>query len=131
MLTVLFMRKYLFSNEVHFCVIDLAVAPFPNAVRSTANILDLLSGSSNSNAAGPEVQSPDDAFARHTISTAHVMSQESKRSTVELVKDENFDNNQIVPHCYKSKRLVIFYHTFVVRFDCALLFYLEVQYTNT
>jgi hypothetical protein len=119
------MRKYLFVNEVHFCVVNLAVAPFPNAVRSTSSILDLLSGSSNSNTAGLEGQSPDDACARPTISTAHVRSQESKRNTVELVKDENFDNNQIVSHCYKSKRLVIFYHTFVVHFDHALLFYLK------
>jgi len=119
------MRKYLFVNEVHFCVVNLAVTPFPNAVRSTANILDLLSSSSNSNTAGPEGQSPDDACARPTISTAHVRSQESKRNTVELVKDENFDSNHIVSHCYKSKRLVIFCHTFVVCFDCALLFYLK------
>jgi len=116
------MRKYLFVNEVHFYVVNLAAAPFPSAVRSTASILELLSGS---NTAGPEGQSPDDACARPTISTAHVRSQESKRNAVELVKDENFGSSQIVSHCYKSKRLVIFYHTFVVCFDCALLFYLE------
>jgi len=119
------MIKCLFVNEVHFCVVNLAVALFPNAVRSTANILDLLSGSSNSNTAGPEGQSPDDACARPTTSTSHVRSQESKRNTVDLVKDENFDSNQIVSHRYKSKRLVIFYHTFVVCFNCALLFYLK------
>jgi len=110
------MRKYLFVNEVHFYVVNLAVASFPSAVRSTASILELLSG--NSNTAGPEGQSPDDACARPTISTAHVRSQESKRNTVELVKDENFHSNQIVSHCYKSKRLVIFCHTFVC-FDCS------------
>lgn len=82
-----------------------SVAPFPNAVRSTASILDLLSGSSSSNKAFPEVQSPDDACVRPTISTAHMRSQEAKRSTVELVKDENFDSNQIVSHCYKGKRV--------------------------
>lgn len=119
------MGKYLFVNEVHSYVVNLAVASFPNAVRSTSSILDLLSGSSNSNTVGPEGQSPDDACARPTISTAHVRSQESKRNTVELVKNENFDSNQIVSHCYKSKRLVIFYHTFVVCFDRALLFYLK------
>lgn len=119
------MRKYLFVNEVHFCDVNLAVAPFPNAVRSTASVLGLLSGSRNSNTAGPQGQSPDDACARPTISTAHVRSQESKRSTVELVKDENFDSDQIVSHCYKSKRLVIFYNTFIVCFDRALLFYLK------
>jgi hypothetical protein len=102
------MKKYLFINEVHFCFVYLAVAPFPNAVRSTASILDLLSGSSNSNTAGPEGQSPDDACARPAISTAHVRSQESKRNTVELVKNENFDSNQIVSHSCKSKRLVSF-----------------------
>jgi hypothetical protein len=120
----LFIRNYLFVCKVHVYVANLAVAPFPNAVRSTASILDLLSGSSSSNKAFPEVQSPDDACVRPTISTAHMRSQEAKRSTVELIKDENFDSNQIVSHCYKGKRLVIFYHTFVVRFDCALLFYL-------
>jgi hypothetical protein len=102
------MKKYLFVNGIHFCVVCLAVTPFPNAVRSTASILDLLSGSSNSNTAGPEGHSPDDACARPTISTAHARSQESKRKTVELVKDENFDSNQIVSHSNKSKRLVIF-----------------------
>ena len=119
------MRKYLFVNKICICVVNLSVAPFPNAVRSTANILDLLSGSRNSNIAGPEGQSPDDACERPTINTAHVRSQESKISTVELVKDENFDSNQIVSHCYEGKRLVIFYCTFVVSFDHALLFYVK------
>lgn len=109
----MFIRNYLFVHKVHVCVVNLAVAQFPNAVRSTASILDLLSGSS-SNTVVPEVQSPDDACARPIVSTAHVRSQEAKRSIVELVKDENFDSNQIVSHSYKSKRLVIFCHTFVV-----------------
>lgn len=121
----MFIRKYLFVNEVHFYVVNLAVTPFPKAVRSTASILDLLSGSSNSNTAGPEGQSPDDACVGPTISTANVRSKESKRNTVELVEDENCGSNQIVSHCYKSKRLVIFCHTLVVCFDCAVLFYLK------
>lgn len=119
-------KKVLFVNKFHIYVVNLAVAPFPNAVRSTACILDLLSGSSNSNTVGPEDQSPDDACTRPTINTAHVKSQEPKRSTVELVKDDNFDSNQIVSHCFDTKRLVIFCHTFVVCFDCALLFYLKI-----
>jgi hypothetical protein len=104
-------EKFLFVHKFHICAVNLAVAPFPNAVRSTACILDLLSGGS-SNAAVPEVQSPDDACARPTISTAHVRSQKAKGSTVALVKDENFDSSQVASDCYKGKRLVIFYHTF-------------------
>jgi hypothetical protein len=126
MQTIFVYKKVLFVNKFHICVVNLAVAPFPNAVRSTASIIDLLNGSSNSNSntAGPEDQSPDDACARPTINTAHVKSQEPKRSTVELVKDENFDSN-LVSHCFSTKRLVIFCHTFVVCFDCTPLFYLK------
>ncbi|XP_021937770.1 DNA repair and recombination protein RAD54B-like isoform X3 [Zootermopsis nevadensis] len=82
-------------------------APFPNAIRSTESVLDLLSGSRIADA---EDVSLDDACSDHVIpktssSTVHVMSQEDRASSVRFLTDENFNSNQITSQCYKGKRL--------------------------
>ncbi|XP_033606258.1 DNA repair and recombination protein RAD54B isoform X3 [Cryptotermes secundus] len=84
-----------------------SAAPFPNAVRSTANILDLLSGSRT---ASPGDGSLNDDYAGDmisvsSISTACAMSREAKASSVHVLKAENVDRNQIISQRYKGKRL--------------------------
>jgi hypothetical protein len=47
-----------------------------------------------------------------SIGTACTMSQEAKASSVQLLKAENVDKNEIISQHYKGKRLVIYYHIF-------------------
>jgi hypothetical protein len=108
------MRIYLLVHNLHICAVNVSAAPFPSAIRSTASVLDLLSGSRT---ADPEDGSLDNACAEHVIAvpsnrTVCAMSQEDKTSSVQLLKDENFDSNQFTFQCYKGKRLVTYYYMF-------------------
>jgi hypothetical protein len=105
-------RSYSLVHSFHICVVNLSAAPFPNAIRSTACVLDLLSGS---NRADPECGSLDDACAEHIIAvpssqTVHAASQEDKTRSVQLLKDKIFDSKQFTSQCYKHKRLVAYYN---------------------
>jgi hypothetical protein len=112
-----FLNKNNFLWEaVHYYVthvVNLSAAPFPNAIRSTASILDLLSGS---RAASPVDKSAGgctgDMTAASSISTACALSREAKASSLQPLKDENVDRNKIFSQHYKGKRLVIYCQIF-------------------
>jgi hypothetical protein len=96
------------STYLHTCAVNFSAAPFPNAIRSTASVLDLLSGSRT---AYPEDGSLD-ACAEHVIavpSSRKEMSQEDKATSAQLLKDEDFASSQISSQCYEGKRLAAYY----------------------